>query len=112
MALLETLKYRHRMEELAGEYGVIMDTGAPKDPRLETLLDEMCRMVPPLYGAAETAEKLGMIVSNLAEKPKRRAPVGMPDAVVRLRSTRLWLASDIDKFAKTFRQRRAQRAAE
>lgn len=105
MALSEAVKYRRRIQELVTDYGVIMDTGNPDDERLTMILDRLVKMVPPLYGAAETAEKLDVLTSNLSPSG-RRGLTDLPAPVVQLRSSRLWLASEIDEFARAFKKRR------
>jgi hypothetical protein len=100
MAQNEATKYRRKIETmLCDEFGAL--EGKVSDE----LLDKLARMVPPLYGTAEAAAKLDVDVSNLGPSG-RRAPKDLPAAVVRLRSTRLWLASDIDEFAKRFKRER------
>jgi len=51
--------------------------------------------VPPrLYGAAEAAEALGVLQQNLRPIP------GLPEPVALLKCGMIWLADDIEEFAR------------
>jgi hypothetical protein len=52
-----------------------------------------------LMGSAEAAERIGIPVQNL------NTLVGAPKPVVRLRATRVWLASEIEAFAEEYQSR-------
>jgi hypothetical protein len=67
--------------------------------------------VPRLYGVFEVGQALGVAVTNLAEKTiaDGRGPAGLPEPVMKLKATRIWLADEIDEFAIEYKARRAKR---
>ena len=62
----------------------------------------LSRMDDPLWGVVETAECLGVHHQNL------RNLRGLPEPVVKVRATRLWIAEEVREFAAVYRVRRLQ----
>jgi len=61
----------------------------------EVRVSERRRALPELWGARQTAEYLGVRMSNLYKVS------GLPEPAIELERGRLWRADEIRKFAKT-----------
>jgi hypothetical protein len=59
--------------------------------------------VPELLGSKQVAERLGTQPSNLGAFP------GLPEAVVQMDRGRLWLAEDVEEYAREREARKAGR---
>jgi hypothetical protein len=59
--------------------------------------------LPELYGTAELAEALGCTIQNIDRQ------VGVPEPVMKVKATRLWLADDIKEFVDERDRQRAER---
>jgi len=76
---------KHKVEEVWSD----------REPRRELLIDG-----DGLMGAAELAEALGIRVQNI------RFVRDLPEAIAHLRSSRIWLASEIYEFADQLERKR------
>lgn len=66
----------------------IVDASAPVEPRHD---------VPPMMGAAEVSDAIGVRVQNL------QYVQNLPKPVQKIRATRLWLAEEIEEFKESRR---------
>lgn len=64
----------------------------------------MAQKLPELFGSTETANELGVRLSNLGAIPD------LPEPDQEIAAGRIWRADVIRPFAKEFKARRAERA--
>jgi hypothetical protein len=59
------------------------------------------RALPPLYGTKEASEALGVSTGNLYQL------AGLPQPAAQLACGKIWLASEIEAFAKARKEKRS-----